>query len=100
MKINYQRCDNGSCYNELLIEEQALELQKRETELSNIKEDLSFEIEVKAALKTKLKSAMDIIEDLYNIDTLDPDYDRSWIDQVYREASMFLQNNRVFKDED
>lgn len=50
---NISRCDNGACYNENLIEEQALKIQELKTELSNLHDDYRGEQEVKSAWKSK-----------------------------------------------
>lgn len=55
------RCDNGACYNENLIEEQAIEIQKLKTELSNLHDEYVWEQEVKNAFKSKYLKLQDLI---------------------------------------
>lgn len=108
-----------------LIAEQAIEIQKLNTENELLKSELNWESECKFAYKSKrdelkldfdklcirynevhnynrekrtlLKEAYQIIECLYNLDTLDSEIDKSWIDEAFRNASMFLQNNTEYK---
>lgn len=108
-----------------VIEEQAIEIQKLNTENELLKSELNWESECKFAYKSKrdelkldfdklcirynevhnynrekrtlLEEAYQIIECLYNLDTLDSEIDKSWIDEAFRNASMFLQNNTEYK---
>ena len=42
--MDISRCDNGACYNENLIEEQAIEIQKLKTKNNKLIESIGFAV--------------------------------------------------------
>lgn len=84
------------------LEKLAYEIQDRETKelkarIEELESEIAWEKEVKRALKNNFGESVEIIEELYNLDTLDSVVDKSYIDEAFRRASMFLQNNIYLK---
>ena len=50
----------------------------------------------KKEIEKIIMEAYEIIERLYNSDVLDKSYDRQWIDELNKQASMFLQKHKQY----
>ena len=91
------RHNSLSDYQKLVIDYIEKENESLRARVAELDGEISWDQEVRRALTVKFSESVEIIEELYNLDTLDPVVDKSYIDEAFRKASMFLQNNSYLK---